>query len=176
MKGLVRLSLVLAVAALGAVPSPASAQQPAPGRIAFVNARALLTSMPGYAAAESAFTKEIEAGRAEAAKVQAQIDSLVASFEQRAPMLSASERDKQRQALQAQGTQLQQKQQEIQQRLGRREDELLAPMQERLIAVIEGIRAEGNYAMILDLGAQNTGVVTYDKSLDISARVAERLK
>lgn len=176
MKGLIRCSLGLALASLGAVATPASAQQPAPGRIAFVNARALLTAMPGYAAAESAFTKEIEAGRAEAAKVQAQIDSLVASFEQRAPMLSASERDKQRQALQAQGAQLQQRQQEIQQRLGRREDELLSPMQERLIAVIEGIRAEGNYALIIDLGAQNTGIVTYDKSLDISARVAERLK
>jgi Skp family chaperone for outer membrane proteins len=49
-------------------------------------------------------------------------------------------------------------------------------MQERLSAVIDGVRAEGNYAMIIDLGAQGLGIVTYDKSLDITERVLARLK
>jgi outer membrane protein len=157
---------------------PLSAQQPAAtaGKIAFVNARALLTGMPGYSAAESTFTKEIEAGRAEAAKLQAQMDSAVAEFEQQQQMLSPSNRAAKRKELETRGQQAQQKQQEIQQRLAQRERDLLAPMQERLTAVIEGIRAEGNYAMIIDLGAQGNGIITYDKTLDISLRVAQRLK
>jgi Skp family chaperone for outer membrane proteins len=169
--------LIAALAAIAAL--PLAAQQPAAapaGRIAFVNARALLSGMPGYAAAESTFTKEIEAGRAEAAKLQAQMDSAVAEFEQQQQMLSPSNRAAKRKELETKGQQAQQKQGEIQQRLAQRERELLAPMQERLTAVIEGIRAEGNYAMILDLGAQNNGIITFDKTLDITARVAQRLR
>jgi Skp family chaperone for outer membrane proteins len=167
------------IAALAAIAAwPLAAQQPAApaGRIAFVNARALLSGMPGYTAAESTFTKEIEAGRAEAAKLQAQMDSAVAEFEQQQQMLSPSNRAAKRKELETKGQQAQQKQGEIQQRLAQRERELLAPMQERLTAVIEGIRAEGNYAMIIDLGAQNNGIVTYDKTLDITTRVAQRLR
>ena len=169
-------ALMAAVAALAAL--PLAAQQPAAtaGRIAFVNARALLAGMPGYAAAESTFTKEIEAGRAEAGKLQAAMDSAVAEFEQQQQMLSPSNRAAKRKELETKGQQAQQKQAEIQQRLAQRERDLLQPMQERLTAVIEGIRAEGNYAMIIDLGAQNNGIITYDKTLDITARVAQRLR
>lgn len=169
--------LIAVLAALAA--APLAAQQPAAaaaGRIAFVNARALLSGMPGYASAESTFTKEIEAGRAEAGKLQAQMDSAVAEFEQQQQMLSPSNRAAKRKELETKGQQAQQKQSEIQQRLAQRERELLAPMQERLTAVIEGIRAEGNFALIIDLGAQNNGIITYDKTLDITARVAQRLR
>lgn len=168
--------LIAALATLAALPMVAQQPAAAAGRIAFVNARALLSGMPGYAAAESTFTKEIEAGRAEAGKLQAQMDSAVAEFEQQQQMLSPSNRAAKRKELETKGQQAQQKQGEIQQRLAQRERELLAPMQERLTAVIEGIRAEGNYAMIIDLGAQNNGIITYDKTLDITARVAQRLR
>jgi Skp family chaperone for outer membrane proteins len=180
MKGVVRSGILMAAAALLVAVLPLAAQQPAAsstaGKIAFVNARALLTGMPGYSAAESTFTKEIEAGRAEAAKLQAAMDSAVAEFEQQQQMLSPSNRAAKRKELETKGQQAQQKQSEIQQRLAQRERDLLAPMQERLTAVIEGIRAEGNYALIIDLGAQGNGIITYDKSLDITVRVAQRLK
>jgi len=155
------------------------AQQPAaaaPARIAFVNARALLTSMPGYAQAESTFTKELEAGRAEVQRLQAQFDSAAADFEQSQAMLSPTNRTAKRKELETKSQQLQQRNQDIQNRLGQRERDLLLPMQERLTSVIEGVRAEGNYALIIDLGAQGTGIITYDKSLDITQRVAQRLR
>ena len=169
-------ALMAAVAAQAALPLAAQQPAAAAGRIAFVNARALLAGMPGYSAAESTFTKEIEAGRAEAGKLQAAMDSAVAEFEQQQQMLSPSNRAAKRKELETRGQQAQQKQAEIQQRLAQRERDLLQPMQERLTAVIEGIRAEGNYAMIIDLGAQNNGIITYDKTLDITARVAQRLR
>ena len=60
MKSVVRGVLVAGAGlALAGSLSVSSAQQPSaasPTRVAFVNARALLTGMPGYAQAESTFT------------------------------------------------------------------------------------------------------------------------
>jgi outer membrane protein len=43
-------------------------------------------------------------------------------------------------------------------------------------AVIETIRSEDNYAVILDVGAQVSVVVAADKRLDLTDRVLARLK
>jgi Skp family chaperone for outer membrane proteins len=162
--------------------SLAVAQQPAASttlpaaRIAFVNARAALASMPGYSKAESTYVKEGEAAQGEMRRLQAALDSAVAEFEQQQAMLSASNRAAKRKELETKNEQLQVRAREIQQRMGQRERELLQPMQERLSAIIDGIRAESNYSMIIDLGAQGLGIVTYDKTLDITQRVVARLK
>ena len=50
-----------------------------------------------------------------------------------------------------------------------RERELLDPIQTKVNSVIEGVRAAGNYAMIFDVSAPNSGIVTADKSLDLTA-------
>lgn len=177
MKGVVRGVLMgLVAGALLGSGSTVAAQGAAPTKIAFVNARVLLQGMPGYAKAESTFTKELEAGRAEMQKSQAQFDSAAADFEQQQVMLSPTNRAAKRKELETKSQALQQRQQDLQSRLQQRERDLLQPMQERLTAVIDGIRAEGNYAMIIDLGAQGVGVITYDKSLDITERVLARLK
>ena len=155
---------------------PATGATPAPARIAFVNARAALASMPGYAKAESTYVKEAEAAQTEMRRLQASLDSSVADFEQQQAMLSASNRAARRKELETRNEQFQTRGREIQQRLGQRERELLQPMQERLSAIIDGIRAESNYSLIIDLGAQGLGIVTYDKSLDITQRVVARLR
>jgi Skp family chaperone for outer membrane proteins len=79
--------------------------------------------------------------------------------------------------LSAQRDSLEGKLQSLQERVGSRERELLAPMQQRLTAIIEGIRAEGNFAMVIDMGnpAVTQLIVAYDKALDITERVARRL-
>jgi hypothetical protein len=43
-------------------------------------------------------------------------------------------------------------------------------------AVIEGVRAEFNYAMVFDVSAQGNPIVTADRSLDISTLVMQRLQ
>ena len=149
---------------------------PASAKIAFVNARAALQQMPGYAKAESTYVKEGEATQSELRKLQAQLDSALAQFQQQEPMLSASTRATRRKELETKNEQLQTRARDLQQKLALKERELLQPMQERLTAIIEGIRAESNYAMIIDLGAQGLGIVTYDKSLDITPRVVQRLR
>jgi outer membrane protein len=154
----------------------APANPNAPFRIAFVNAPALLRGMPGYAKAESLWTKEAETADGEMKKLQQTFDSAVAQYQQSQAMMTPSNRSAKEKQLQAQQDSIQTKVNQIRGRVDAKERELLAPMQDRLKAVIDGIRAEGNYAMIIDIGSQvSANIVAYDKSLDITLRVAQRL-
>ncbi len=171
------LALVLLAGAGSAAAQAPQTPAGAPGRIAFVNARAILTGMAGWAKAESTYTKELQTATAEAQKLQAVMDSALSTYQQSQAMMSPSARTAREKALTAQRDSLEGKLQKLQERVGSRERELLSPMQQRLTAIIEGMRAEGNYAMVIDLGNPAVGqlIVSYDKALDITDRVARRL-
>jgi outer membrane protein len=148
-----------------------------PGRIAFVNARAVLTGMAGYAKAESTYTKELQLAQSEAQKLQAAFDSVVSTYQQSQAMMTPSARTAREKSLGVQQDSLQAKLAALQDRVQGRERELLEPMQARLKAIIDGIRAEGNYALVIDLGNPAVAqlIVSYDRSLDITERVARRV-
>ena len=159
------------------VTAPAAAQQSGGvGKLAYVNTQAILKSTPGYAQAESTFTKELQTYRGEVQKLQASLDSSASDFEQQSVMLSPTQRAAKRKDLEGQQQKLEQRTQELQQRAASRERELLDPIQTKVNSVIEGIRASGNYAMIFDVSAPNSGIVTADKSLDLTDKVIQQLK
>ncbi|HKT59577.1 MAG TPA: OmpH family outer membrane protein [Gemmatimonadales bacterium] len=172
-----KLSLVGTWAALlllvGAAPVAA---QTGAGKLAYVNTQAILKSTPGYAQAESTFTKELQTYRGEVQKLQSSLDSAASDFEQQSVMLSPTQRAAKRKDLEGQQQKLEQRTQELQQRAASRERELLDPIQSKVNSVIEGIRASGNYAMIFDVSAPNSGIVTADKSLDLTDKVIQQLK
>jgi len=174
-----KLSLVGTWAALllllGAA-APVAAQQAGAGKLAYVNTQAILKSTPGYAQAESTFTKELQTYRGEVQKLQSSLDSAASDFEQQSVMLSPTQRAAKRKDLEGQQQKLEQRTQELQQRASSRERELLDPIQTKVNTVIEGIRASGNYAMIFDVSAPNSGIVTADKSLDLTDKVIQQLK
>jgi len=177
-----RLVVGLAIVMLSGA-SRLSAQQPlsSPGgagslRVAFVKARSVLQSMPGYAKAESLYAKDAQTAQAEADRMQAVWDSTVAAYQQSSAMLSASAKAAREKTLNAQQDTLRNKLQAIKDRVDARERELLTPMQTRLQAIIDGVRAEGNFAFVIDLdNPYSQNIVSYDKSLDITDRVVRRL-
>jgi outer membrane protein len=180
--GMMALALPLGASHLAAQnpTRPAANAQPAPAgqpaRVAFVNAGALLKGMPDFSKAESTWTKEAEVADAEVRKLQTVFDSAVAQYQQSQALLTPSTRSTKEKQLGAQQDSLQAKINQIQVKVQQRQGELLAPMQDRLRAIIEGIRAESNYSMIIDVGSQaSANIVAYDKSLDITVRVAQRL-
>lgn len=145
-------------------------------KIGFINAAALLKGMPGYAQAESLFTKDAELAQTEAQKLRAVFDSAVATYQQSQAMMTPTNRAAKEKELQAKQDSLQSKLQQLQARVQGKERDLLAPLQEKLRAIIDGVRAEGNYVMIIDLGQDaSSNIVSYDKSADITLRVAQRL-
>lgn len=167
---------VLAALTLGTA-TPAVAQAtPAGTKIAFVNSQRILRETPGYAQAETTFTKELAGFRNEVQQLQAKLDSAAADFQQQGTLLSPTARDAKRKQLETQQSDLEQKTQDLQQRAATRERELLDPIQNRVSAVVEQIRAAGGYAMIFDVGTPGTSVVAADKTLDLSDRVIAQLK
>ena len=155
---------------------PAAAQQGGGTKVAYVNTQAILRATPGYAQAESTFTKELATYRSEVQKLQASLDSAASDFEQQSVMLSPTQRAAKRKDLEGQQKKLEARTQELQQRATSRERELLDPIQSKVNSVIEGLRASGNYAMIFDVSAPNSGIVTADKSLDLTQKVIQQLK
>lgn len=168
--GAVTLGLVIAAH----LPGRAEAQANS-GRVAYVAVQAVLQRTPGYAQAESTWTREFEGYQREMTQIQARMDSSTAAFEQQSVMLSASARQAERQRLAARADTLQGRVNELRQRAGERQRELLNPIEERVMAVIEGLRAEGNYAIVFDVSNQYSTVVAADKSLDLTPRAIERL-
>src|SRR5216117_1669786 len=153
MQRLVLVSLA-AVAALAAAPPVAAAQgpSPAPGplKIAYINSREILQRTPGYAVAESTYLKEVDGYRTEIQKLQQQLDSAVTAFDQQSIALSPAAR-------------------------AAKQKELQAPIQARVNSIIQGLRAELNYALILDADAAGGLIAAADPALNITARVLQRL-
>jgi len=174
-----KLAVVVAWVGLIAVsvagPESLAAQQGG-SKVAYVNTQAILKQTPGYVKAESTFTKELEIYRVEVQKLQASLDSAASDFDQQSVMLSPTQRAAKRKDLQAQQQKLEQRTQELQQRAATRERELLDPIQSKVNSVIEGVRAAGNYAVIFDVSAPNNGIVTADKSIDLTQKVIQQLK
>lgn len=192
--GMGSLAALLAMLSLLGAPAAAQSQQkqaakpPAPTgatpaaaatagvKIAFVNARRVLQSAPGWAEAEQTYAKESDGYRTELNRLQASLDSAAQEFERQAVLLSPTQRQDKRNELDKKRQAAEQRAGELQQKAAQRQQELLQPIQDRVNTVIDGIRAEGNYAMIFDVSAPGSGIVAADRSLDITDRVIERLK
>ena len=173
--------VLVCLAALAAAPSAALAQGPSPApagpvRIAFINSREILQKTPGYAAAESTYLKEVDGFRTELQKLQTSLDSAVQAFDQQQIALSPAARQTKQRELQGMQTRLQQRNDELQDRARQREQDLLAPIQARVTSVIQGIRAELNYSLVLDADAPGGVIVGFDPALNITAKVLQRLQ
>ena len=111
-----------------------------------------------FAEIRAAFDREVKGYRDEVQKLQRQLDSSVAAFEQQSIALSPAAKQAKQKDLQAQQQRMEQRSNELQQRAQQREQELMAPIQARINAVIQGLRAEGNYSVIFDADAQGGAV------------------
>lgn len=165
----------LGLALLATTVPVAAHAQAAAGRVAYVAVQAVLQRTPGYTEAAATWDQELTGFQREMTQIQSRMDSATAAFEQQAVMLSASNRAAERKKLEEQGAALQTSVTQLRERMAERQRELLDPIEERVMAVIEGLRAEGNYAIVFDVSNQYNTVVAADKSLDLTPRAIERL-
>ncbi|HEY4215916.1 MAG TPA: OmpH family outer membrane protein [Gemmatimonadaceae bacterium] len=164
------IALVLAVTA-----NTAKAQSAA-FKIAYVNTQALMDAAPGRAAAEAILSKEGDGYRAQMQKEQDSINTLLAKYQKAEPTLSAAAKDAQEKAIQSLETDAQADQLKFQQAMQQHSTEVYAPIMDVVKKVLDDIRAEDGYAMILANDPQTTPIVAADKNLDITDRVVSRLK
>ena len=166
-------ALVLGLALAG---TPATASAQGAQKIGYINAREVLLATPGYAQAESLYNRELAGFRAEVEGLQASLDSAAADFEQKSVMLSATAKTAKRRDLDAQRDRLEQRANELRDKAAQREQELLSPLHSKVNDAIESVRAEGGYALIFDVSANDGMIVAADKSLNVSDKVIAKIK
>jgi outer membrane protein len=178
----VRVRIAIAVALAGLVTASALAQAPTPSqpqagaRFAWVNSQLILPQVPGYAKAESTLTADVAGYRAEVQRMQTQYDSAAADYDRQQIALSPSARQAKQQEIRDLQQRLQQRVNQLQDLADQRQQELLAPLQQRVTAVIEGLRAERNLMFVFDVGAPGNNIVSADRALDLTSLVVQRLQ
>lgn len=166
MKVILPLLMVLALA------STASAQ--ANLKIGYIDSQAILDQDPSAQTAQQQFEASLATYQAEVQQMGEELQRLVDQYEQQQAMLSDDAKANREEEIRLKQTQYQQRITELEQQASVRQAELVEPVMERITAVIEDIRAEGNYSMIFDVAAQ--GIISADPALDLTAEVVRRLQ
>jgi outer membrane protein len=157
-----------------AIASGAAAQQAT--KIAYVNPQALFENAPGRTEAEATFRRETENFRTELNRMSEALTKLVADYQRDEAKLAAADKERRQRAIQAKEDTMRARQQQLESQAGQRQNELMAPIMEAVRKVLEDIRAEDGYAMILSSEPGSSPILAADKNLDITERVVARLK
>jgi outer membrane protein len=152
------------------------AQAPSCTKIAYVNPQALFQSAPGRVDAQAAYQKETEAYRAELSKRSDALTALVSQYTKDEPKLLPAEKEKRQAAIQAKEDSLRTRQSELESQANERQNQLMAPIMETVRKVLEDIRVEDCYMMIMSSEPGTSPILAADKNLDITERVVARLK
>jgi outer membrane protein len=174
MRSFIRSAAV--VATMLAVAGGTLAAQQAPSRIAYVNPQALFDNAPGRAQAESLFTRETAGFRAELSKMSESLTAMVGTYQREEARLTAAQKETRQRAIAAKEDSLRGRQQQLEQQASQRQSELMAPIMESVRKVLEDIRVEDGYAIILSSEPGSSPILAADKNLDITERVVARLK
>ena len=145
-------------------------------KIAYVNTAALLENAPGRADAEATLQKDSQGFQAQLLKMQDSLNKMIADYTKAEPTLSSTAKDTRQKQIQAFETDLQAKQLQLQQQFAQRQNEVMAPIREQVMKVLDDIRAEDGYALIVANDPQASVILSADKNLDITDRVVARLR
>jgi outer membrane protein len=164
-------TLVIGLAALAAgllSATDAAAQQ---FRIGYINSDRIVSEAAAFAGVREVLEREVGPLRDELRRLEAEIQS--GEEQLQAQTLTDAARQQRQQALQQQFARYQDRRQQIQQQVATREQELLAPVMERMRLVLEDVRRAGNYTFIID--PPDGLVVAVDPDIDVTDEVLRRL-
>jgi outer membrane protein len=160
---------VSAVAGLAAFAVPARGQV---YKLAYIDSRRLLAEAPGAQEAQQKFQDELSAFRAQVQVLQDSLNAMIDDYQRKSVLLSPEEKQRQEDAIVARRDAVQERVNGIDARAQQRQNELMAPVMNRIQDVIDAIRVEGGYSIIFD-AAQ--GIVSADTTLDMTSNVLARM-
>lgn len=170
--GIIGLGLALPLSGQG----DAAEDPPVPAAgspLVFVNTAVILPVAPGAEAAQTTFQAELAEYQTELEGLASRIDSMLVEYRRQESMMDAAAKETRQQEI----LQLQQsarnRQFELETQSEQRRATLLEPIFDNVREVIETIRAERSYSVVIDIN--EPGVVAYDPALDITNAVLERL-
>lgn len=144
--------------------------------VAWVNTGIIMQQTPGFARAESTFAREFQGYQTELQRMQEQMDSARSEFDRASLVLSPTAREQRQNELRDYQQEMSTRAQQLQLQAQRRERELMQPIEERVSAVIEGLRAERNIGLVFDVADGASSIVAADRSLDLTPTVVQRLR
>lgn len=163
----------LAIAAIASVLGVAAAEAQAPLKVGYINSQEVLANSQDAAAAQQQFDQEMQGYQAEIAQLEEELTGLQEALERQQLTLSPDARAAREEQLQARLLEYQQRTGQLSQLAEQRRMELIQPVMDEVNTVIEGIRAEGQYHLILDLAAGS--IIAADPTLDLTQEVIARL-
>ena len=143
-------------------------------KIGYINSQEILANAPGAKEAQDAFEKDMKGYSDEAQQLQDELQRMQQQLQQQELTLSPEAKRNRQQQIQQKATDAQQRMQQLDQLAAQRRAELIQPVMDKVNAVIEKMREEGSYALILDVAAGS--IISADPSLDLTQEVIRRLK
>lgn len=159
--------VILALAIAVAVPFVASAQ-----KFGVVDANAIIQAMPDFKEMQGKLTESSKRYEEEYGKLQQEVQKKVEEYQALAADTPDAIKARRQQELEELGAKAQRFHQTASQDLDRQQQQLMAPIEEKLINAIKGVGAEGGYTMIFPEGAAAyTGADVKDVTADVKARL-----
>ena len=168
-----RISALVVAAALAAV-GYQGASQSSPVKLAYIDSNEVVALAPGAAEAQATFEREMARWRTEVQTLADSLQAMITAYEQQQVMLSPDARQQRQEEIQRKRLEFQQKTVDLDQVAQRRQQELVAPIYERVTNVLMELREENGYSMIFDAAAPS--LVAADTLLDITDLVIARLQ
>jgi outer membrane protein len=167
-----RKTFLLALAGLTMTAGAASAQTAT--KIGFVNSQKIITEAPGAVEVRTTIEREMNKHRADLALADDSLKNLISAYEKKQLVLSTDARKKEEDAIRGRQAALQKRAEDLETQMQKRQSELVKPIMDRINAVLQDVRKEGGYALILDAAAGS--IVAADPAIDLTETVLMRLK
>ena len=143
-------------------------------KIGYINSPEIVQSAPGSAQAQAQFDAELQSAQEEIQRLQTELQNLDQQLQQQQLTLSPEAKANRQQQLQVRVQEFEQRTAQLQEQANTRRAELVQPIMDQITEVIEALREEGNYAMILDAAAGS--IISADPALDLTQEVLRRLE
>lgn len=143
-------------------------------KIAYINSQEILLNAPGAEQAQQAFDGEMAGYQAEISQLETELQNLETALQQQQLTLSPEAKANREAQLQAKFQEYQSRTGQLQEVANQRRAALIQPVMDNITAVIESMREEGAYALILD--AASGAIVSADPALDLTQAVITRLQ
>lgn len=142
-------------------------------RIAYLNSQEVMSVAPGAAQAQAQFDREMQSFQQEIQELEDELRSMEEQYQQQQLTLSPEARQNREAQIQAKMNEYQQRGTALQERAAQRRAELVQPVMDEITEIIEALREERGYALILDVAAGS--IVSADPALDVTEEVIQRL-
>lgn len=142
-------------------------------KIGYINSQEILASSSAAAEAQAQFERDVQSYQAEIDQLQSELNRLQQNLQQQQLTLSPEARANREQEIRMRAQEYQQRVAQLDELATQRRQELIQPVMDQITEVIEAIRTEGSYSLILDVAAGS--IIAADESLDLTQLVIQRL-